>query len=101
MRDERDFAARVTRRIAGIPGVAAVILGGSRAAGTHRPDSDWDFALYYRGDLNPDDVRALGWPGQVFAPGDWGGGVMNGGAWLTVDGRRVDIIYRDLDAVEH
>jgi predicted nucleotidyltransferase len=70
MRDEKDFAARVARRIAGIPRVAAVTLGGSRATGIHRPDSDWDFALYYRGDLNPDDVRALGWPGQVFAPGD-------------------------------
>jgi predicted nucleotidyltransferase len=26
----------------------AVALGGSRAAGTQRPDSDWDFSLYYR-----------------------------------------------------
>ena len=37
------------------------------------------------------------WPGQVFAPGEWGGGVMNGGAWLTMEGQRVDVIYRDLD----
>ena len=99
--DETDFADMIAGRIAGVPGVAAVTLGGSRAAGTHRPDSDWDLALYYRGDLNPDDVRALGWPGQVFAPGDWGGGVMNGGAWLAVEDQRVDIIYRDLDAVDH
>jgi hypothetical protein len=27
--------------------------------------------------------------------------VFNGGAWLTVDGRRVDVHYRDLDEVEH
>jgi hypothetical protein len=26
---------------------------------------------------------------------------MNGGAWLTIDGRRVDIHYRDLTDVEH
>jgi hypothetical protein len=26
---------------------------------------------------------------------------MNGGAWLTVDDRRVDLHYRDLDEVEH
>lgn len=32
--------------------------------------------------------------------GGWGGGVFNGGAWLTVDGRRVDVHYRDLDVVE-
>lgn len=93
------FAERVAARLARVPGVLAVTLGGSRAQGEHRPDSDWDFGLYYRGHLDPDDVRALGWPGQVFAPGDWGGGVMNGGAWLEVDGRRVDLMYRDLDEV--
>ena len=26
---------------------------------------------------------------------------MNGGASVTIEGRRVDVIYRDLDAVEH
>lgn len=96
----RDFAGWVADRIARIPGVVAVTLGGSRAAGMHRPDSDWDFALYYRGLLDPDHVRALGWSGHVFAPGDWGGGVMNGGAWLMVEGQRVDLLYRDLSAVE-
>lgn len=27
--------------------------------------------------------------------------MFNGGAWLTVDGERVDVHYRDLDVVEH
>jgi Nucleotidyltransferase domain len=87
--------------LAALPGVLAVALGGSRARGTHRPDSDWDFAVYYRGAFNPDCLRAKGWPGQVFGIGGWGGGVMNGGAWLTIAGRRVDVHYRDLDEVEH
>lgn len=87
--------------LAGLPGVLAVALGGSRARDLHRPDSDWDFALYYRGRFDPGTVRAKGWEGQVFDIGAWGGGVMNGGAWLTVDGRRVDVMYRDLDDVEH
>jgi len=26
---------------------------------------------------------------------------MNGGAWLTLEGRRVDVMYRDLNDVEH
>jgi hypothetical protein len=99
--DEEQFAGLVAERAAAVPGVLAVGLGGSRAQGLHRPDSDWDFGLYYRGRLDPDDVRALGWPGTVFAPGEWGGGVMNGGAWLTVEGRRVDLHYRDLDEVTH
>ena len=85
-------------RLAAIPGVVAVTLGGSRATGTAVEDSDWDFGLYYRGTLDPVDVVALGWPGRVFAPGEWGQ-VVNGGAWLTVDGAKVDLIYRDLDEV--
>jgi hypothetical protein len=99
--DQEEFARLVAERAAAVPGVLAVGLGGSRAQGLHRPDSNWDFGLYYRGRLDPDDVRALGWPGTVFALGEWGGGVMNGGAWLTVEGRRVDLHYRDLDEVEH
>jgi hypothetical protein len=99
--DEEGFARLVAERAAAVPGVLAVGLGGSRAQGMHRPDSDWDFGLYDRGRLDPDHVRALGWPGKVFAPGEWGGGVMNGGAWLTVEGRRVDLHYRDLDEVAH
>ncbi len=82
-----------------IPGVVAVSLGGSRAQGTHRENSDWDFGVYYRGDLDPGDVRALGFEGEVFAPGDWAE-PMHGGAWLRVDGVKVDLIYRDLALVE-
>ncbi|MFC4499157.1 MULTISPECIES: nucleotidyltransferase domain-containing protein [Streptomyces] len=95
------FLDAVADRLAVLPGVRAVALGGSRAQGTHRPDSDWDLAVYYRGTFDPDDLRAVGWEGEVSEIGGWGGGVFNGGAWLTVDGRRVDVHYRDLDAVEH
>ena len=85
-------------RLAEIPGVVAVTLGGSRATGTAVEGSDWDFGLYYRGGIDPADIAALGWPGRVFAPGEWGR-IVNGGAWLTVDGTKVDLIYRDLDEV--
>ena len=94
------FPDHVAERLAALPGVRAVALGGSRAQGTQRPDSDWDFAIYYRGDFQPDDLRGVGWEGEVSEIGGWGGGVFNGGAWLTVDGRRVDVHYRDLDVVE-
>ncbi|MEV4617773.1 nucleotidyltransferase domain-containing protein [Asanoa sp. NPDC049573] len=98
---DADLPRHIADRLAGLPAVRAVALGGSRAAGTHRPDSDWDFAVYYRGPFDPADLRALGWPGEVSELGGWGGGVFNGGAWLTVDGRRVDVHYRDLADVEH
>ena len=94
------FLDRVADRLAALPGVRAVTLGGSRAQGTHTPESDWDLALSYRGDFDPDDLRAAGWPGEVSDIGEWGG-VFNGGAWLTIDGRHVDVHYRDLDVVEH
>jgi predicted nucleotidyltransferase len=89
VRDDGAFGECVAGQLAGLPGVRAVTLGGSRAAGTSRPDSDWDFAVYYRGAFSPDNLRALGWPGTVSEIGGWGG-VFNGGAWLQVDGRKVD-----------
>src|ERR1700759_4056516 len=88
----------LAERLAGSPGVVAVPRGGSRATGRAVEGSDWDFGLYYRGGLDPADITALGWPGRVFAPGEWGT-IVNGGAWLTVDGAKVDLIYRDLDEV--
>ena len=85
-------------QLAAIPGVVAVTLGGSRATNTAAEGSDWDFGLYYRSRLDPADIVALGWPGRVFTPGEWGR-IVNGGAWLTIDGTKVDLIYRDLDEV--
>ncbi len=98
---DQTFLDTTADRLAALPAVRAVTLGGSRAQGTERPDSDWDLAVYYRGGFDPDALRAVGWEGEVSELGAWGGGVFNGGAWLTVDGRRVDVHYRDLDVVEH
>lgn len=95
------FLDTVADRLAALPTVSAVALGGSRAQRSHRPDSDWDLAVYYRGPFSAADLRAVGWEGEVSEVGGWGGGVFNGGAWLTVEGRRVDVHYRDLDVVEH
>lgn len=95
-----DTAERLTT----VPGIRAVVLGGSRARGTHRPDSDWDLGLYYRGTPDVAALTALasafqGSPVEVAGPGGWGPWV-NGGAWLRVDGVPVDWILRDLDRVE-
>jgi hypothetical protein len=79
------------------PGVKAVVIGGSRAVGRERPDSDWDIGVYYR---NKVDLSALETRGEVFPPGAWGR-IMNGGSWLTVDDVRVDVLLRDLDALDH
>ncbi len=81
----------------GMPGACAVALGGSRADGSMDARSDWDLAVYYRGAL---DTARLSARGTVHPPGSWGR-IMNGGAWLVVDGTKVDVLLRDLEVVEH
>jgi hypothetical protein len=88
--------ASISDVLAGMPGVVAVALGGSRATGTAGPRSDWDLGVYYRGAL---DTRALAPYGEVHPPGSWGR-VMNGGAWLDYEGLRIDVLLRDLDVVD-
>ena len=72
-----------------IPGVVAVALGGSRASGPIDPDSDWNFGLYCRDAISAEDVRALAFEGTVVEAGEWGR-LVNGSAWLTVEGQRVE-----------
>jgi predicted nucleotidyltransferase len=91
--------AALAAQLAELPRVEAVVLGGSRATGTATPASDWDIGLYARGPIDTDTIAALGHPGYVSRPGEWGP-LINGGAWLTVDGIAVDVLYRDLDVVE-
>ena len=69
---------------------------------THRPDSDWDLGVYYRGSgdrSTPRTSARLGHPGQVSELGEWGP-IVNGGAWLEIDGTPIDVLFRDLDTVE-
>lgn len=109
---------RVCAELRALTGVVALGLGGSRASGFFRPDSDVDLVLLYR-DAVPPDVPALralaarvndtpriradgvnGTPEPVVTElWEWGRWV-NGGAWLVVGGRRVDWLYRSLDHCE-
>jgi predicted nucleotidyltransferase len=95
-----EFIETVVTACRRLPNAEAVSLGGSRARGDFRPDSDWDFAVYYRGEIDPRVFEELGWPGRVFRPFEWGQ-VMYGGAVFDLDGRHFDIHYRNLDVVEH
>lgn len=97
----------VTRRVAGIAGVRAVVLGGSRARGVHAATSDIDIGLYYspepgldlaglsKAASDLDDLRRDGLMTPLHGWGPW----VNGGGWLTIDGIAVDLIYRDLSRV--
>jgi len=101
------ISERIVTALRPVPGVTAIVLGGSRGRDTATEASDHDFGLYYEADA-PIDVGALRAAlgpllddeatTTVTAIGEWGPRI-NGGAWLTVDGRKVDLLYRDLGRV--
>ena len=87
--------------------IKAVVLGGSYATKTSRPDSDIDIGIYYT-DKNPIDmshiksaVNNLTNPENAIVSkiGEWGKW-MNGGVWMSIDNQRVDFIYREIRFVE-
>jgi hypothetical protein len=97
----------VRKALAPVERVAALSLGGSRARGAAGPDSDYDFGLYYE-PAAPLDIDALvaalspvvdDPPGCALTPiGGWGPWI-NGGGWLKIGGKKVDVLYRDLTKV--
>jgi predicted nucleotidyltransferase len=98
---------RLIPRLAGVPGVAAIVLGGSRARGTATGSSDYDLGLYYGPGTQLDTDRLLevardsvDIPDEaaVTQVGDWGKWIVGGG-WLSVGGRKVDLLYRSGEAV--
>jgi hypothetical protein len=102
-----EISERVVARFAPLKGIRAIVLGGSRARGTAREDSDVDLALYYdpRAPFAVKDVDAAAsdlddrhLAGLMTPFGAWGAGV-NGGGWLLIGARHVDLLYRDLRRV--
>jgi hypothetical protein len=91
-----------------VPGIRAIVIGGSRARGSEDPASDTDLGLYY-GPQYPLAVEALDQvvaqhddrkqSGLVTAIGGWGPWI-NGGGWLQIDGAAVDLLYRETTQVE-
>ena len=102
--DRRAVVEAVVDALRRVPGVAAVVLGGSWARGTARTESDVDLGLYYR-EAAPFALSALreamlrfdasAAPTPLYAWGPW----VNGGAWLTTAAGRLDLIYRSLEHV--
>jgi len=98
----------IVEQIKHIDGVSAIVLGGSRARGTHTPKSDIDLCIYYH-PAHPLDLSALEniaaeiddshRMGLITPIGGWGPWI-NGGGWLTVQSQAVDFLYRDLKKVE-
>src|SRR5260221_6102157 len=89
-----------------VHGLRAIVLGGSYASGSQRPDSDIDIGLYYDENwpLDIHQIRSIASllndvPNPTVTDlGGWGTWV-NGGAWLTIGGQRVGLLYRNVDFV--
>ncbi|MDQ0921158.1 nucleotidyltransferase domain-containing protein [Paenibacillus sp. V4I5] len=105
--DANDVIESVVGQLRNVPGIGAVVLGGSRACGTETPESDIDIGLYYRSGypINTDvldrlastldDERRIG---LITPLGGWGPWI-NGGGWLKVGGYSLDLLYRDTEIV--
>ena len=105
--DKRRLLDQIVTQLSAIPGMAAIVLGGSYASGTARPDSDMDIGLYYHEDspFSLDDVKRVA--GEI-ADGshfivtgfyEWGAWV-NGGAWIYNPTSKVDFLYRNIDQLQ-
>jgi hypothetical protein len=91
-----------------IPGIEGVVLGGSYARGTARPDSDLDLGLYYSDAAHP-DVEAIRATAEKFSIAnhpptvtgfyEWGPWV-NGGAWIHTAAGKADLLYRNLEQLQ-
>src|SRR5215213_1914721 len=98
---------KIVNEVKRVEGVKAIVLGGSRARGTHTASSDVDLGIYYDPD-SPLDVSALrkvatGLDDEHRADviteiGGWGPWI-NGGGWLKIQSYPVDFLYRDLRTV--
>lgn len=89
-------------------GIKGIVLGGSRAKGTHRKDSDIDIGIYYslEDGFNIEELNNIATKlddenreSLIVNLGEWGNWV-NAGGWLKVDGYEVDFIFRDINRVE-
>jgi predicted nucleotidyltransferase len=104
---QSELVSSLAERLGSIRGVGAVVLGGSYARGRAQPGSDIDLGLLYSeaAPFSTQSVRELAEAvndtlGPVVTDFyEWGPWV-NGGAWLTVCGQRIDFIYRSLEHLE-
>ncbi|MEC0240231.1 nucleotidyltransferase domain-containing protein [Paenibacillus dokdonensis] len=98
---------RIVDSLKTINGVRALVLGGSRARGSHSIHSDIDIGIYYDSGIGL-DISAIQQVATIIddagrdnlvTPIDGWGPWINGGGWLSVNHYPVDILYRDLNKV--
>jgi predicted nucleotidyltransferase len=105
--EQRELVLSLSQQLAAIPGVRAVVLGGSHARGRAGPESDIDLGVLYS-EAAPFAIQSVRELADVVNNThgpvvtnfyDWGPWV-NGGAWLTIGAQRVDFLYRNLEQLD-
>jgi len=102
-----ELVSSVAKRLGAITGIDAVVLGGSHARGRAQPGSDIDLYILYSeaAPFSALSIRELAEAvndthgpvvTDLYGWGPW----VNGGAWLTIGGQRVDFVYRSLEHIE-
>lgn len=102
-----ELVSSLAGRLGAITGIKAVVLGGSHARGRAQPGSDIDLYILYSeaAPFSIPSIRELAEDvhdthGLVVTDFYGWGPWVNGGAWLTIGGQRVDFIYRCLEHLE-
>jgi predicted nucleotidyltransferase len=104
---QRELVLSLAKRLGAIPGIKAIVLGGSHARGRAQPRSDIDLYILYS-EAAPFSIQSIRELAEVindtprpevtnfYGWGPW----VNGGAWLTIGGQRIDFVYRSLEHLE-
>ena len=101
-----ELLGTVVNELKEVPGVVAVVLGGSYACGAQREDSDLDVAVYYQPETSfaISEIRRIATTisdnndpvvTDLYGWGPW----VNGGAWIQTQAGKIDLLYRNLDQV--
>jgi hypothetical protein len=104
---KRALLEGLVSHLSGIPGMAAVALGGSYASHTQHAGSDMDIGLYYH-EAQPFSIAAIRRAAESISVDrapivtdfyQWGAWV-NGGAWIHTAQGKVDFLYRNIEHVQ-
>ncbi|SKA06135.1 protein of unknown function [Chitinophaga eiseniae] len=104
--NKQQLLTQIANDLQKVEGVAAIVLGGSYAAGMASDQSDLDIGIYYHADkpYSIEDIRSTVAryavsPATVTGFYEWGPWV-NGGAWTMTTAGKVDFLYRNIQQVQ-
>lgn len=105
-KEKQALLDKITKDLASVGEVKAIVLGGSYAMGTATETSDLDMGIYYS-EKKPFDIEDIKFLANKYAVDNhptvvgfyaWGAWV-NGGAWINTEFGKVDFLYKNIDQI--